>query len=277
MNDSTTLVLGASGKSGRRVAARLRLKGLPVRAVSRRSEIPFDWADPSGWNAVLQGVRAVYVVPPAVPAPVHEFAAQATAAGVRHLVLLSGRGADDWGDSSFGRDMRDAEDAVSASDIPWTILRPNNFAQNFDEELWHQPLLDGELALPAGDIGEPFIDLEDVADVAAHVLIDPDRHTGRVYELSGPRSITFEEAVDLISRACGRSISFRRINPRDYVEALVGQGVDRGGAEHVAEMFVLMGSGVIAETTEDVAAVLGRPARSFEDYVLRVAVTGAWT
>lgn len=277
MNDSTTLVLGASGKSGRRVAARLRLKGLPVRAVSRRSEIPFDWADPSGWNAVLQGVRAVYVVPPAVPGPVHEFAAQATAAGVRHLVLLSGRGADDWGDSSFGRDMRDAEDAVSASDIPWTILRPNNFAQNFDEELWHQPLLDGELALPAGDIGEPFIDLEDVADVAAHVLIDPDRHTGRVYELSGPRSINFEEAVDLISRACGRSISFRRINPHDYVEALVGQGVDRGGAEHVAEMFVLMGSGVIAETTEDVAAVLGRPARSFEDYVLRVAVTGAWT
>ncbi|OAN41803.1 NAD(P)H-binding protein [Mycolicibacterium iranicum] len=277
MDDSTTLVLGASGKSGRRVAARLRLKGLPVRAVSRRTDIAFDWADPSGWNAVLHGVRAVYVVPPAVPGPVHEFAAQAGAAGVRHLVLLSGRGADDWGDSSFGRDMRDAEEAVRASGVPWTILRPNNFAQNFDEELWHQPLLDGELALPAGDVGEPFIDLEDVADVAAHVLTDPGRHTERIYELSGPRSITFEEAVDLISRACGQSISYRRITPQEYVEALVGQGVDRGGAEHVAEMFELMGSSVIAETTEDVAVVLGRPARTFEDYVLRVAVTGAWT
>ena len=277
MNDSTTLVLGASGKSGRRVAARLRLKGLPVRAVSRRSEIPFDWADPSGWNAVLQGVRAVYVVPPAVPGPVHEFAAQATAAGVRHLVLLSGRGADDWGDSSFGRDMRDAEDAVRAADIPWTILRPNNFAQNFDEELWHPPLLSGELALPAGDVGEPFIDLEDVADVAAHVLSEPDRHAECVYELSGPRSITFEEAVALISRASGQPMSYRRVTPDEYIDALVAQGVDRGAAEHVAEMFVLMGGGLISDTTDDVAGVLGRPARTFEDYVLRVAVTGAWT
>jgi uncharacterized protein YbjT (DUF2867 family) len=277
MDDSTILVLGASGKSGRRVAARLRLNSLPVRAVSRRSDIPFDWADPRGWNAVLQGVRAVYVVPPAVPGPVHEFAAQAAVAGVRHLVLLSGRGADDWGDSSFGRDMRDAEDAVRAADIPWTILRPNNFAQNFDEELWHAPLLNGELALPAGGVGEPFIDLEDVADVAAHVLSEPDRHAECVYELSGPRSITFEEAVALISRASDQSMSYRRVTPDEYVEALVAQGVDRGSAEHVAEMFVLMGSGLISDTTDDVATVLGRPARTFEDYVLRVAVTGAWT
>ncbi|UXA18095.1 NAD(P)H-binding protein [Mycobacterium sp. SMC-4] len=277
MDDSTTLVLGASGKTGRRVAARLRLLEMPVRAASRRSDTPFDWSDPQGWDHVLQGVKTVYVVPPSVPGPVHEFAARAAVAGVRHLVLLSGRGADSWGDSPFGRDMRDAEEAVRASILPWTILRPNNFAQNFDEELWHAPLLHGELALPAGDISEPFIDLEDVADVAAHVLTDPDRHAGCVYELSGPRSITFGEAVDLISRASGQPMVYRHITPDEYVDALVAQDVDRADAEHVAEMFVLMDRGVIASTTEGVAEVLGRPARTFEDYVVRVAVTGAWT
>lgn len=276
MTTSTTLVLGASGKTGRRVAARLRLKGVPVRAASRRSATPFDWADPSGWDAVLDGVETAYVVPPSVLGPVHDFTARAAAAGVRHLVLLSGRGADTWGDSPFGRDMRDAEDAVRRSGLPWTILRPNNFAQNFDEELWHGPLLTGELALPAGDVPEPFIDLEDVADVAACVLIDPDRHVGRVYELSGPRSITFNEAVELISRATGQPTIYRRIAPAEYVDALAADGVDRGAAEHVAEMFVLMESGVIASTTRDVEQVLGRPARTFEDYVLRVAVTGVW-
>src|SRR5689334_18486164 len=145
MDDPITLVLGATGKSGRRVAARLRVQGVPVRAVSRRSDIPFDWAAPASWHAALTGVTSAYVVAPSVPGPVHEFVSRAAAAGVRHLVLLSGRGADDWGDSTFGCDMRDAEDAVRASSLSWTILRPNNFAQNFDEELWHAPLLDGEL------------------------------------------------------------------------------------------------------------------------------------
>ncbi|MEH3139650.1 MAG: NAD(P)H-binding protein [Mycobacterium kyogaense] len=277
MTTSTTLVIGASGKSGRRVAARLRLRGVQVRAASRRSATPFDWAAPSGWNAVLHDVTAAYIVAPTVPGPVHDFVTQAAAAGVQHVVLLSGRGADDWGDSSFGRDMRDAEDAVRASRLSWTIVRPNNFAQNFDEELWYAPLVGGELALPAGDIGEPFVDLDDVADVAAEVLTDPDRHRGRVYELSGPRSITFADAVAAISRASDRPLTYRRIDPDDYVDVLLAQGLDRGDAEHVTAMFALMGQGLISEPTDDVAAVLGRPARTFEDYVLRVAVTGAWT
>jgi uncharacterized protein YbjT (DUF2867 family) len=139
MSTSTVLVLGATGKTGRRVAARLRLRGTPVRAASRSSRTPFDWSDPAGWDAALQDVIAAYVVPPAVPGPVHEFVARAGAAGVRRLVLLSGRGADTWGDSTFGLDMRSAEDAVRGSALEWTVLRSSNFDQNFDEELWHAP------------------------------------------------------------------------------------------------------------------------------------------
>ncbi|MCG8918876.1 NAD(P)H-binding protein [Actinokineospora sp. PR83] len=276
MRNDTTLVLAATGKSGRRVAARLRLRGTPVRAASRSSSTRFDWADPDGWDAVLEGVTAAYVVAPTVPGPVHEFVARAEAAGVRRLVLLSGRGADTWGDSAFGLDMRSAEDAVRGSALDWTVLRPSNFDQNFDEDLFHAPLVAGELALPAGAVPEPFIDLEDVADVAATVLTEPDGHAGKVYELSGPRALTFAEATELISRAAGTPVTYKQVSPAEYTAALVEQGWGEADAHHVAEMFVLMESGVIAETADGVTDVLGRAPRTFEDYAVRAAAAGAW-
>jgi uncharacterized protein YbjT (DUF2867 family) len=276
MSNDTTLVLGATGKTGRRVAARLRMQGTRVRAASRSSDTPFDWSEPGSWGPALHGVSAVYVVAPRTPGPAHDFVGRAAAAGVRRLVLLSGRGADTWGDSTFGLDMRSAEDAVRGSALEWTILRPNNFAQNFDDDVFHAPLVAGELALPAGEIPEPFIDVEDVADVAAAVLTEPGRHAGRVYELTGPRAVTFGEAVDLISRTTGSPITFTRVSPAEYTAMLVEDGASEDDAQHVAEMFVLMERGLIATTTDGVAAVLGRPPRTFEDYVLRTAAAGVW-
>lgn len=210
MNTDTTLVLGATGKTGRRVAARLRLRGAQVRLASRSSATRFDWSDTDSWDAALQGVTAVHVVPPTVVGPAHEFVARAEAAGVQRLVLLSAHGADTYGDAAFGHDMRSAEDAVRGSALEWTVLRSSNFYQNFDEDVFHAPLVAGELALPAGAVPEPFIDVEDVADVADTVLAQPGRHAGRVYELTGPRAITFAEAVDLISRASGQPITYKQ-------------------------------------------------------------------
>ncbi|MGE2738043.1 NAD(P)H-binding protein [Mycolicibacterium vaccae] len=276
MTTETFLVLGATGKTGRRVAARLRLRDLPVRAASRSSATPFDWSDPSGWDDALAGVTAVYVVPPAVAGPVHKFVTRAQDAGVRRLVLLSGRGADSWGDSDFGRDMRDAEDAVRAAGVDWTILRPNNFAQNFSEDLWHTPVLAGKLALP-GDIAEPFIDLEDVADVAAAVLTSPDEHVGKIYEISGPRAITFSEVTDLIARAAGRPVAYEQISAAEYAALLEASGLGADDAHHIAQMFVMMENAQLSTTTDTVAEVLGRPARTFEDFVLRTAATGVWS
>ncbi|MCV7371922.1 NAD(P)H-binding protein [Mycolicibacterium arabiense] len=275
-NTNTVLVLGATGKTGRRVAARLRLHGTPVRAASRSGDTPFDWSDPGTWDAALRGAAAAYVVPPGTPGPVHDFVARAEAAGLQRLVLLSGRGADTWGDSSFGLDMRDAEDAVRASSLEWTIVRPNNFDQNFSEELFHAPVVAGELALPAGDVPEPFIDVEDVADVVAAVLTSPGGHGGRTHELSGPRSITFAEAVDVIARATGRPITYKQVSPTEYTAALVDDGMGADDAHHLADMYVLMERGVISGTTDGVEAALGRAPRTFEDYVLRTAATGAW-
>lgn len=277
MPKDTILILGASGKSGRRVAARLRLRGVATRLASRSSPTPFDWSDPTGWEAALDGATAVYMVAPATVGPADAFVASAQSAGVRRVVLLSGRGADSWGDSTFGLDMRAAESAVRSSALEWTVLRPNNFAQNFDEDLFLSPLRTGELALPAGETPEPFIDLEDVADVAAEVLTRPSGHAGQTYELTGPDALTFGTAVEMISRASGQFITYKQISAAEYTALLVEQGVDAQDAEHVTEMFVLMQGGSLATTTDTVASVLGRPPRSFQDYVLRTAATGVWS
>ncbi|MFE1361941.1 NmrA family NAD(P)-binding protein [Streptomyces harbinensis] len=276
MTRNTHLVLGATGKSGRRIAARLRVRGTPVRAASRSSRVRFDWSEPDGWDTVLRDVDVAYVVPPPVPGPVHAFVARASAAGVRRLVLLSGRGADDWGDSPFGEHMRSAEEAVRGSSLEWTLLRASNFAQNFDEDIFHAPLVAGGLALPAGEVPEPFVDIEDLADAAVAVMTGGKRHAGRVYELSGPRALTFDRAVELIALASGRPLTYRRITPDAYITDLIGQGLSRPEAEDIAAMFGLMESGVIAGTTDDLPALLGRAPRTFEEYVARTAATGAW-
>lgn len=276
MSNATTLVLGATGKTGRRLIPRLRLHGVPVRAASRSSRTPFDWSDPGTWDAALKDVEAVYIVPPGVPGPVHDFVSRAEAAGVQRLVLLSGRGADTWGDSRFGLDMRSAEAAVRGSALEWTVLRSSNFAQNFDEDVFHAPLRAGELALPSGPVPEPFIDIEDLADAAAAVLTQPGRHGSRIYELTGPRPVTFAEAVALISRASGRTIGYRQLSAVDYAATLVKDGLSEPEADQVAEMFVMLNRGLIASTTGDLATLLDHEPRRFEDYVVRAAAAGAW-
>ncbi len=281
MNTHTCLVVGATGRTGCRVAARLRLRGIPVRAASRSSRVHFDWSQPAGWDAVLHGIYAAYVVPPPVPGPVHEFAARAAAAGVRRLVLLSGRGADGWGadgwgGSEFGRNMVSAEEAVRGAPLEWTVLRACNFAQNFGEDVFHAPLLAGELALSAGDVPEPFVDVEDIADAAVVALTERDRHVRQVYELSGPRPVRFAEAVELIARASERTLTYRRITRDAYVAGRVGQGVSRHEADEVAEMFALMAGGSVSGTTGDLATVLERAPRTLEEYVVRAAAAGVW-
>lgn len=275
MSNDTILVLGATGKTGRRLLPRLRLLGVPVRATSRSSGTRFDWSAPDTWDDALAGVGAIYLVAPPWPGPAADFLTRAEAAGVRRVTVLSGRGADQWGESAFGLDMRSAEAAARNSALEWTILRPNNFAQNFDEDLFLAPLQAGELLLPAGAVPEPFIDVEDVADVAARVLTEPG-HAGKAYELSGPEPMTFAAATELISRATGLPIAYKQVTTDEYVATLVESGTDAQDAEHVAAMFTLMAGGAIADTTGGVAEVLGREPRGFTEYVTRAAAAGAW-
>lgn len=269
------VVLGATGKTGRRLVRTLREEGRSVRAASRSGEVRFDWEDRSTWPATLDGASAVYLVAPWDPAPIRPFVEQATEAGVGRFVVLSGRGIDRLSPDFF-RGMAAAEQAVRDSGAEWTIIRPSNFNQNFDEDLWHAPLLAGRLALPMGAEPEPFVDVRDIAEVAA-VLLTADGHHGRVYELSGPRALSFGEAVATIAEAAGRTIRYVEVTPEEYRAELLAEGAPEEAAAELNAMFAGMRAGYVAEPADGVRRVLGREPIDFTDYAAGAAAAGAWS
>lgn len=273
------LVLGATGKTGRRVAARLRAAGREVRAASRSGEVRFDWTDRTTWAPALAGATALYLVAPPEPDPIADFVAQAEAAGVRRFVVLSGRGIERYDESfdALTKPMAEAERAVREAGVDWTVIRPNNFAQNFTEDpAFRAPVLEGRLALPAGAVAEPFIDVEDIADVVV-ALLGEDGHTGRVYELSGPRALTFDEAVAEISRVTGREVRYEALTPERFVAEQTAAGVPEDAARALGDLFVFLSRGYIASVTSHVEDIIGRAPRDFGAYVKSAAAEGAWT
>ncbi|MFI6097646.1 NAD(P)H-binding protein [Lentzea sp. NPDC051213] len=266
------LVLGPTGKTGRRVVRALEALDVQVRAASRSSALRFDWADESTWQAALSGVTAAYVIPPYDPAAAAPFVALARESGVRRLVLLSGRGLDDT-PAEFFAGMHAAEKALHESDLSWTILRANNFNQNFSEEIWQHEVRAGRLALPVDDTPEPFVDVQDIADVAALALTSGE-HDGQTYNLTGPAAITFDEALGKISAVVGRQIELVRQTPSEYHESLVALGVSSDEATELGALYAGMRSGLLATPTDDVSRLLGRPAIDFDTYI--GGATEAW-
>lgn len=267
------LVLGGTGKTGKRIIDRLRDAGGDVRPASRRSTPRFDWDEPNTWSDVLGGVSTVYLALPLTPAPVAEFVERAVTGGVRRLVALSGRGADQW-QHGFGQEMLDLERAVQSSGVQWSIVRASNFAQNFDEDVFRDSVLAGELALPVGGVREPFIDVEDVADVAVAMLTDD--WVGQIVEVTGPEALQWSEAVAIIRRATGREVRFTDVAPEEYRRLLLSQGLPTADRHALDTMFAEIRRGRLQDPTDGVLRVLGRKPRTFADYAARTAAAGAW-
>ena len=266
------LILGATGKTGSRITQRLKTAGLPVRLGSRGANPPFDWQDQSTWEAALDGIAAVYIsyqpdlaVPGAVET-IQAFSDLAVKSGVGKLVLLSGRGE---------AEAEQAERVIQNSGVDWTILRCSWFFQNFSEAHFLEPNLQGEVALPVGDIAEPFIDVEDIAEIAVQALTQPG-HSGQLYELTGPRALTFVEAVDEIARGTGRDIGFVAVPPDAYREALEQAKLPAELIDLVLYLFTTVLDGRNTALADGVQLALGRPARDFSNYVRRTAETGVW-
>lgn len=272
--DAKVLVLGGNGKTGRRVVEGVRRGGGRVRVGSRAGEPPFLWEDRGTWEKVLEGATAAYLAyAPDLAAPegaeaVGAFAALAVERGVRRLVLLSGRG-----EAGALR----GEQAVRDSGADWTIVRASWFCQNFSEDYLLEPVLAGEIALPAGGVGEPFVDAGDIADVAVAAFADPGRHTGRLYEVTGPRLLTFAEAAAEIARAAGRDIRYTSLPPDAYAALLTAHGVPAELVELLTALFTEVLDGRNAHLADGVQQALGRPPRDFADYARETAATGVWT
>src|ERR687895_783713 len=271
-NPKPILVISSTGKTGSRVAERLEARGLPVRPGSRSANPPFDWEDPDTWAAALDGAGAAYVsyypdiaIPGAVEA-VTAFAETALENDVRRLVLLSGRGEEE---------AQRAERAVRESGADWTIVRCSWFNQNFSEGFFADAVAAGEVVLPRAAVPEPFVDVDDVADVAATALSE-DGHVGKVYELTGPRLLTFEDAVGAIGAALGREIRYVPVSIEEYAAAAREQGLPDEVIEFLEYLFGEVLDGRNASLTDGVQRAVGLEPRDFSRYTRDVAAAGVW-
>ena len=271
-SNGLTLVIGGTGKTGRRIVAGLEELGVPVRVGSRSSSPGFDWSNPTGWDACLEGVKSVYIsyspdlAMPGATDAIRTLVDKAKAHGVRRFVLLSGRGEEE---------AQACEKIVQESDAEWTIVRASWFNQNFSEGAFIEMVLAGAITLPAGDVPEPFVDVDDIAEVAIAALTEVG-HDGEVYEITGPRLMTFADIASELSSATGRKIDFVQI-PHD---AFVDHASKSGAPEDVVWMLDYLFSTVLdgrnAHVTDGVERALGRPAKDFAEYAKETAATGIW-
>jgi len=259
----TTLITGGTGKTGSRVAQRLTALGHPFRAVTRHSEPRFDWPDASTWDGALAGCTSAYLTYqpdiglPGADAALGAFARRAVTLGCTRLVLLSGRGEDA---------ARQAEAAFIAAGAEWTILRSAFFFQNFTEAFWAEEIAAGSLTMVESAVGEPFIDADDIADVAVATLLDPS-HIGRIHELTGPRLMTFRDVAHEIGTAYGHPVAYRQLPVEDYVAALLSTGLPTETATGLAYLFDEVLDGRNAHVVPGFHDVLGRVARDFAAFL----------
>jgi uncharacterized protein YbjT (DUF2867 family) len=271
-SNGLTLVLGGTGKTGRRVVERLASRGVPTRVASRATDPSFDWAEQSSWATALDGVTAAYIsyapdlaIPGATEA-IRAFVERAVERGVKRLVLLSGRGEEE---------AQLCERVVQDAGIEWTVVRASWFNQNFSEGEFLDMVLAGEITLPAGAVGEPFVDVDDIAEVAVAALTE-DGHAGRVYEVTGPRLLTFAEAAEEIARAAGRDIRYIQIPHQAFAAGIAGSGAPDDIAWLLGYLFSTVLDGRNAYVCDGVQRALGREPTDFADYTRRVAATGVW-
>jgi uncharacterized protein YbjT (DUF2867 family) len=272
MNNQTIPVLGGTGKTGRRVAEKLQARGVKTRIASRSAELPFDWNDRSTWDAALEGVTAAYVtyapdlaIPGAKDA-IRAFVEKAVAHDVQRLVLLSGRGEEE---------AQDCERIIQAAGVEWTVVRASWFNQNFSEGEFLGMVLDGAITLPAADIAEPFIDVNDIADVAVAALTE-EGHAYEIYEVTGPRLMTFAELAQEISSAAGRDVQFIQIPGEAFAAAIAESGAPEDIAWLLNYLFETVLDGRNAYVCDGVQRALGREPTDFADYARRIAARGVW-
>ncbi|TFB99137.1 NmrA family transcriptional regulator [Cryobacterium adonitolivorans] len=270
---SPVLVTGGTGRSGARLVRHLTARNVAVRIGTRHAPAPFDWNDPRTWIGALDGVKAAYLcyspdlAVPGASESIAGVAAAATEAGVQRLVLLSGRGEEG---------ARAAEDHVRTCGLEWTVLRCSWFAQNFSEHFLLGPVRRGRLLLPAdGGIAEPFVDLDDLAEVAADSLTT-DRHVGRLLELTGPRLLTLQDVAAELSAATGRPVEFVSCTAEEFAADLADDGIPGDEGLPLAGLFTEILDGRNAVMTTDLAGALNREPTDFGTYAARAAGTGVW-
>jgi uncharacterized protein YbjT (DUF2867 family) len=272
METRNILVLGGKGKTGRRVTNRLIKLGYNVRIGSRTENPAFDWGNPDSWPLALEGMDMVYItfqpdlaVPGALKA-IKGFTAEAVKADLKKLVLLSGKGE---------KEAELCEQVVMNAGVDWTIVRASWFNQNFSESFFLDPILAGHVALPKNEALVPYVDVDDIADVVVAVLLS-DVHNAKIYQLTGPRTLTFEQVTKEISKATGRDIQFEPITMDQYTSRLKEYQLPDDYIWLINYLFTEVLTESNSVVTNDVERVLGRKAKDFSEYTRDTATSRVW-
>lgn len=266
------LVLGGTGKTGKRVAERLTKLNLPVRIASRNTSPAFDWENPYTWPNALNRIQKVYMsFQPDLAIPgstdkIESFTEAAKKAGVQKLVLLSGRGEEE---------AQLCENIVMNSGLDWGVVRASWFMQNFSEGFFLDSILNGHAVVPKGSAPEPFVDVDDIADMAVLQLTD-DKHAKTLYELTGPELLTFKEIFNAISAAIDRPVTYEEVSMEEYVDLLKKYKVPGDYIWLIKYLFTEIFDGRNESLTPDIEKVLGRKPTSLKTYVEKTRKTGIW-
>jgi uncharacterized protein YbjT (DUF2867 family) len=272
MKNSPILIIGKNGKTGIRVNERLQAMGYATRGVSRSTTPAFDWEDRSTWRNAIAGTHTAYVTyqpdlaVPNAEADMNAFMQVAAEAELEHVVLLSGRGEE-------GAER--AEGIIKNSGISWNVVRASWFAQNFSESFMLEGILAGELVLPADDTVEPFIDVDDIADVAVAAITQPSLRN-RLFEVTGPRAMTFAQCATEISEAIGYPVKYISVPIDAYIDAMKEQGAPEGLQWLLLELFTVVFDGRNSDVMSGVEEALGRPATDFKTYLQKTIQSGIW-
>lgn len=259
------LIIGASGKTGQRVAHRLEQRQIAYRGVSRNTSPAFDWNLPEHWRVALKGIKTVYLTySPDLAIPqakehIKAFCEAAISANVEHIILLSGRGEPA---------AQDCELVLQQSGLDWTIIRASWFLQNFTEGEFAPLVHAGEVALPAATTLEPFIDIDDIADIAVEAITSPQLRN-QLFEVTGPELLQFPDVVNIINEITGQSIGFTPLKVDDFIEYLSQQGTPPEVYELLRYLFTEVLDGRNAHVTDGVQRALNRPATDIRTTLLR--------
>lgn len=266
------LVLGSTGKTGRRVAERLQNLQIPIRRGSRNGNPPFNWNEPSKWDEVLTGIDSVYLTfqpDLAVPQAIEKiklFAETAKANKVNKIVLLSGRGE---------KEAHACEQIIIQSGLDWTIIRASWFMQNFSENFLLDSILNNEVVLPNSMALEPFVDADDIADVAVSALTDR-KHSFKIYELTGPELLSFKSATSIIAEELNKQILYTEISIDEYTAALKSYLLPDDFISLIRYLFTEVLDGRNESLSNDIENILGRKPITFKEYVSKTAKTDIW-
>lgn len=272
------ILVTTAGKVGAEAARLLREQDLPVRVLARDpdkavakalaaagAEIATgDLAAPASIDAAMAGVSAVILVSPAVPAQELNVVASAARAGVAHVVKATSKASAD-SPIARRRGQAEIEAGLAAAGIPHTLLRSNAYMQNV---LALAPAIaaTSSFGSAAGNGRAGMVDTRDVAAVAAAIAAAPAAHTGKTYWLTGPELLSNYDVAAALSRLLDRTITYRELTFEENRDAMIRAGVPEQIAQQNAQAFRLTADGDAAWLTDDIPAILGRPARSFEQF-----------